>query len=95
MQPHEYVPDLMAMGDCRVCGHGQDAHRDRGDWKRIETLPEDVKSRHAKKIGKMAKAIFLEMNSIMHDHDAEWNKCNQKIYFDCAEAADAACSTDR
>lgn len=26
-QPHEYSPDIMAMGDCRVCGHTYDAHR--------------------------------------------------------------------
>lgn len=25
-KPHEYSPDYMAMGDCRICGHTRDAH---------------------------------------------------------------------
>jgi hypothetical protein len=25
-KPHEYHPDLMAMGDCSVCGHTREAH---------------------------------------------------------------------
>jgi hypothetical protein len=24
IEPHIYSPDYQAMGDCRVCGHGQD-----------------------------------------------------------------------
>lgn len=26
-RPHSYVPDIMAMGDCAVCGHVREAHQ--------------------------------------------------------------------
>lgn len=26
-KPHDYSPDYMAMGDCRICGHTEEAHR--------------------------------------------------------------------
>lgn len=25
-QPHDYFPDIQAMGDCSVCGHTYQAH---------------------------------------------------------------------
>lgn len=39
----------------------------------------------------IAKAIFWCMNSIMHDHNELWAKCDKKnVYFDCARAAHVA-----
>lgn len=29
-QRHRYSPDIMAQGDCRVCGHTYEAHREAG-----------------------------------------------------------------
>lgn len=26
-KPHRYSPDIMAQGDCRVCGHTKEAHQ--------------------------------------------------------------------
>lgn len=26
-KPHTYSPDIMAMGDCRICGHTYEAHQ--------------------------------------------------------------------
>ena len=36
MKRHEYVPDAMAQGDCRVCGQVHDAEVHRGFYKRSE-----------------------------------------------------------
>ena len=48
----------------------------------------DMKQRDERKLDAVAKAIFWEMNSIMHDHDDEWGKCDKKnVYRDCARAA--------
>jgi hypothetical protein len=42
----------------------------------------------ARKLESVAKAIFCEMNSVMHDHEECWENCGkQDIYRDCARAA--------
>jgi len=44
-----------------------------------------------RKLEAVAKAIFWEMNAIMHDHEDNWRKCDkQNVYRDCAKAALAA-----
>jgi hypothetical protein len=43
------------------------------------------------KLEAVAKAIYWEMNSIMHDHEECWRDCGkQDTYRDCAKAALAA-----
>lgn len=37
-KPHEYSPDYMAMGDCRICGHTRDAHYPAP----VPAVPDDV-----------------------------------------------------
>ncbi|VDS07531.1 hypothetical protein PARHAE_00708 [Paracoccus haematequi] len=37
-KPHEYSPDYMAMGDCRICGHTRDAHYSAP----VPAVPDDV-----------------------------------------------------
>lgn len=50
-----------------------------------------IKKRRERDIDRAAKAIFWRMNAVMHDHDAEWRKClNKIVYRDCAAAALAA-----
>ena len=36
---------------------------------------------------RVARAIYFNMNCVMHDHDELWRDCNQAIYRDCARAA--------
>jgi hypothetical protein len=41
-----------------------------------------------RKLEAVAKAIFWEMNSVMHDHDKVWKASKQQgVYRDCARAA--------
>lgn len=40
------------------------------------------------KLEAVAKAIFWEMNAVMHDHADAWKQCDKKVvYRDCARAA--------
>jgi hypothetical protein len=40
------------------------------------------------KLEAVAKAIYWEMNAVMHDHEECWASCGkQDIYRDCARAA--------
>lgn len=51
-------------------------------------LSRTQREHQGRRLEAVAKAIFCEMNSIMHDHEDEWSKCNkQVIYRDCARAA--------
>ena len=48
----------------------------------------EMKQRDERKLEAVAKAIFWEMNSVMHDHSGAWAKTNNKnVYRDCARAA--------
>ena len=50
-------------------------------------MSDDRKS-SSEKLEAVAKAIFWEINSVMHDHDECWRTCDkQNVYRDCARAA--------
>lgn len=46
-----------------------------------------------RKLEAVAKAIYWEMNAVMHDHEKNWRESGKKaLYRDCARAALVAAS---
>src|SRR5882672_5881011 len=57
IQPHIYMPDYRAMGDCRVCGHGQDK-----PWHVTPAVGGEMRYRH-KKRGSVYRVLHQGMMS--------------------------------
>lgn len=77
IKPHIYSPDYQAMGDCRVCGHGQDKPWHDQALTKTLSADRDAIAREALQSAQVALEAALEMHG--PDHAGLWLSAINKI----------------
>lgn len=71
IKPHHYSPDYQAMGDCRVCGHGQKVPWHIGEMPREQRIDESLAKQlqRSMELNARMKSRLQKLISILHQAD--------------------------